>query len=185
MSDLFRGRLVRLAAQQASDWETLAAWFDDSEFQRLSSGWAAKPYSAEELKADDEKRRAREGESRYEFHVRTLCDDRLIGFVGLNDIRWNHGVARLGIGLGDRAYWGKGYGSDTMELILRYAFDELNLYRVGLGSAAYNERAIHVYEKVGFVHEGRKRGALMKDGKRYDGVVMGILREEWDEKKQR
>lgn len=182
---LFRGRLVRLAAPQAGDYEIMAAWFDDPEFQRLSTNAPARPYSAEELKADDEKWRAKDENSRVGFRIRTLADDRLIGFVDLNGIQWNNGVAGLGISIADRGYWGKGYGSDALELILRYAFDELNLYRVGLDSFAYNERAIHVYEKMGFVHEGRARGALIKDGKRYDDIFMGILREEWEARQGR
>jgi len=66
-----------------------------------------------------------------------------------------------------------------MHLILRYAFSELNLERVSLNVFAYNLRAIHSYEKSGFVHEGRKRGVLRREGRRYDLVFMGILRTDW------
>ena len=64
-------------------------------------------------------------------------------------------------------------------LILRYAFLELNLQRVSLDVFDYNQRAIRSYEKAGFTLEGRQRGVLLREGKRWDLVYMGILREEW------
>jgi RimJ/RimL family protein N-acetyltransferase len=88
-------------------------------------------------------------------------------------------TAFVGIGIGERAYWGKGYGTDAMKVALRFAFTEINLERVTLNVFEYNPRAIRSYEKAGFKHEGRMRGALLKDGRRWDMIYMGILREEW------
>jgi RimJ/RimL family protein N-acetyltransferase len=73
----------------------------------------------------------------------------------------------------------EGYGSEAMRLTLNYAFNELNLHRVGLDVLDYNARALHVYEKLGFVHEGAKRQFGRRDGRRYDLVLMGMLRDEW------
>ena len=88
------------------------------------------------------------------FAIRTLSDDRLIGDIGVWIESWAHGEAWVGIGLGERDYWGNGYGTDAMRLMLRFAFDELNLQRVSLGVYAYNPRAIRSYEKAGFRREG-------------------------------
>jgi RimJ/RimL family protein N-acetyltransferase len=66
-----------------------------------------------------------------------------------------------------------------MQVILRYAFQELNLRRVSLDTFEYNPRAIRSYEKAGFVHEGRVRKFLLREGRRWDMLFMGILREEW------
>ena len=66
-----------------------------------------------------------------------------------------------------------------MNILLRYAFTELNLWRVSLGVFEYNPRAIRSYEKVGFQHEGRSRKHLNHEGKRWDIFFMGILRDEW------
>ena len=87
----------------------------------------------------------------------------------------------MAIGLGEQEYWGKGYGTEAMKLALHYAFSELNLRRVSLGVFAYNQRAVHSYEKTGFRLEGRMRGMLMRQGKRWDILFMGILREEWQQ----
>ena len=68
---------------------------------------------------------------------------------------------------------------DAMKVALRYAFTELNLRRVTLTVFEYNPRAIRSYEKTGFQHEGRLRGALLRDGKRWDMFYMGILCDDW------
>ena len=94
---------------------------------------------------------------------------------------WTPRDAFVGIGIGNRNDWSKGYGSDAMKIILRFAFTELNLRRVTLNVFEYNPRAIRSYEKTGFRHEGRMRNALLRNGKRWDMFYMGILREEWME----
>jgi RimJ/RimL family protein N-acetyltransferase len=99
----------------------------------------------------------------------------------LDGVLWTHGESFVGIGLGEREHWGKGYGTDAMRVILKYAFSELNLYRVSLNVFDYNPRAKRSYEKVGFKEEGRCREFLLRDGKRYDLIFMGILRSEWEE----
>jgi RimJ/RimL family protein N-acetyltransferase len=81
--------------------------------------------------------------------------------------------------MGARESWGKGYDTDAMRVILRFAFQELNLRRVSLDTFEYNPRAIRSYEKAGFVLEGRARGYLNREGKRWDLIFMGILQEEW------
>jgi RimJ/RimL family protein N-acetyltransferase len=181
--NLFRGKLVRLAAPQPDDWELKVRWYEDSEFLRLIDSEAVRPKSADELKADSEQHTR--GPAIFSFHVRTLEDDRFIGFINIHRIEWNNASGWLGMGIGDRDYWDRGYGSDALNLILNYAFNELNLYRLGLTVFEYNERAKHVYEKAGFVEEGVQRAALNRDGRRYDVTFMGLLAEEWRARQER
>jgi RimJ/RimL family protein N-acetyltransferase len=82
--------------------------------------------------------------------------------------------------IGEREYWGKGYGTDAMNLLTRYAFMELNLHRVSLGVHSYNTRALRCYEKAGFRTEGAIRGETFREGRRSDDIYMGILRREWE-----
>ena len=89
------------------------------------------------------------------FHLRTLADDTLIGFVALFSIEWNNGVGTMAVGIGNPDYRGKGYGADALFLILRYAFAELNLHRVGLDVISYNSAAIRAYERAGLPKRGR------------------------------
>jgi len=180
MRDLFRGELVRLTMEEPEAHAKVESrWQRDSEFIRLADSEPAHMVSEKKWKEWFEKR-VENGFSpkRYPFSVRTLVDDKFIGFFGL----WLdliHNEAWIGIGIGEREFWGKGYGTDMLKLALQYAFTELNLYRVSLGLMDYNPRALRAYEKVGFRLEGRTRGDVQRAGKHNDSLWMGILREEW------
>ena len=79
-----------------------------------------------------------------------------------------------------RGEQGKGFGRDGLALLLRYAFHELGLHRLWLDVFGYNGRAIHLYQRAGFREEGRLREHLQRDGRRWDVVLMGLLRSEWE-----
>lgn len=177
-ANLFEGSLVRLAPIDPESYApTSSLWARQSDYWRLG---AAEPNNLFSTKATQKwLEKLLEGDSKYSFTIRTLDEDRLIGFMGLDGIDWLHGDAFVGISIGERDCWGKGYGSDAMRIMLRYAFLELNLQRVSLTVFAYNPRAIRSYEKVGFVHEGCMRQFLNRDGSRYDMLFMAVLREEW------
>jgi len=180
MRDLFRGELVRLTSEEPDARARIEVrWPLDTEFHRLADGDPAELTSQKKLKEEFEKR-AEGGftPERYFFCVRTLDDDRHIGFLSL----WLdliHGDVMVGVGIGERDYWGKGYGTDLMKLCLQYAFMELNAHRVSLGVLEYNPRAMRAYERAGFRLEGCTRKDLLREGKRFDSLWMGILREEW------
>ena len=181
MNDLFRGELVRLTLEEP---ETMAKaevrWQRDSEFVRLADSDPVRLSSEKKIKEWFTENRVDKGPQpeSYSFSVRTLADDKLIGFFGLW-VDLIHSVAWVGIGIGERDFWGKGYGTEMMKLCLRYAFTELCVHRVSLGLHEYNPRALRSYEKAGFRLEGRTRKDMMREGKRSDTLWMGILREEW------
>ncbi|MBN2385772.1 MAG: GNAT family N-acetyltransferase [Anaerolineales bacterium] len=184
ITDLYRGDLVRLTAE---DPETLARlfsqWSADSEYLRLLDWDPARRFSVKGTQKWLEKNS--EDEHCHVFAIRTLIGDQIIGEIGLDGIRWTHGDCFVGIGLGEREFWGKGYGTDAMKIILGYAFGELNLERVTLDVFEYNQRGVRSYEKAGFVHEGRERQLLLREGRRWDVLYMGILRSEWQEQQKR
>jgi RimJ/RimL family protein N-acetyltransferase len=177
-TDLLQGELVRLTTEEP---ETPAAlesrWVADSEYSRLLDWDPARRFSTKNAQKWIEKQQ--ESETTFAFTIRTLADDRIIGGIGLDGIRWTHRDCFVGIGLGEREFWGKGYGTDAMRIILRYAFTELNLHRVTLDVFEYNQRGVRSYEKAGFVIEGRSRGLILREGRRWDVIFMGILREDW------
>jgi len=179
---LYQGELVRFVApdpQQAAG--ELAKWMRDSEFVRLLDTDPARLLSVDKYKEWFEKDLIEEQKNdELFFLIQTLEEARTIGMIGLDGIRWTHGDAWVGIGLGERDYWGKGYGTDAMRILQRYAFEELNLHRLSLSVFEYNPRAMRSYEKAGFVVEGRARQFLNRDGRRYDLIFMGILRDEWE-----
>ncbi len=176
--NLFCGRLVRLCAPAPGDADLLARWSEDPEYQRQLDTDYARPQSAKYI----EERFLQPGPGEVLFHLRTLAEDRLIGFLALHSIEWNNGAAFLSMGIGEADYRGKGYGSDALRQGLNYAFSELNLFRVGLDVIASNARAVRAYEKAGFRHEGAMRAAVCRDGVRVDRLMMGILRPEWEQR---
>jgi RimJ/RimL family protein N-acetyltransferase len=177
---LLVGNLVRLTAEDSRFLaEVYSRWSRDSEYWRLMDSGAPHPFSKRAVERFLQNVLDEDQSHNFPFSVRTLADDRLIGDVGLGGVSWAHGDAFVGIALGERSDWGKGYGTDAMRLILRYAFEELNLRRVTLNVFDYNSRAVRSYEKVGFRHEGCVRQALHREGQRWDVHYMGILREEW------
>jgi RimJ/RimL family protein N-acetyltransferase len=180
MSHLLQGKLVRLTAEDSKPLaEFYARWSRDSEFWRLMDSGITRPLSNKAIEKFMEGMQENDRGRSFPFSVRTLEGDILIGDVGLDVVSWAGGDAFVGIALGDRACWGKGYGTDAMRVILRYGFQELNLRRVTLNVFEYNPRAIRSYEKAGFRHEGRMRRYLLRDEQRYDVLFMGILYEEW------
>jgi RimJ/RimL family protein N-acetyltransferase len=183
MNDLLTGNLVRLAAFDPEEvGKAFSGWTRDSEYWRLMAAVEARMPSAKEATRFFEKELEEAETGVYLFGVRTLADDKLIGEMALDVVSWSGREAFVGLSIGDRANWGKGYGTEMMVLLLQFAFLEINLRRVSLSVFEYNPRAVRAYEKAGFRHEGRMRGFLNKEGKRWDMLFMGILWEEWKEK---
>jgi RimJ/RimL family protein N-acetyltransferase len=176
--NLLRGSRLWLTALNRSDAPIIARWEYDNEFLRLLDSSPAHPRS------EDEILRWMEGEQKsrnnFLFGIRLVDSDELIGWVELDGVQWTHQTSYVGIGIGNRAYWGKGYGSEAMRLVLQFAFNELNLHRVHLTVFSYNPRAIRMYENLGFQREGVYREYLHRDGQRYDMLLYGLLRREWE-----
>jgi len=105
-----------------------------------------------------------------------------IGIVSLINIDYKNRNAECIIDIGEKEYWGKGYGSEGLKLLLDYAFYEMNLHRVYLKVFSFNDKAISLYNKIGFIQEGSSRQSLFRDGTWYDIVHMGILQNEYYEK---
>jgi RimJ/RimL family protein N-acetyltransferase len=183
MNDIFTGNLVRLSAYDPEELSNaLPRWWRNSEYARLLSSSLMPMPSPKAVTSFIEKEVLEFSPASYFFSIRTLADDRLIGDLSLEIVDWSGRDAFVGLGIGETAYWGKGYGTDVMNILLRFAFLEINLRRVTLTVFEYNPRAIRSYEKTGFQHEGRLRKVLNKEGKRWDMLFMGILREDWMEK---
>jgi RimJ/RimL family protein N-acetyltransferase len=180
MKDLFRGELVRFTSEEP---ETRAKaevrWQRDTEFIRLADSDPSQLTSEKKIKEWIEQQiEGGPKPERHSFSIRTLADDKHIGFLGVW-VDLIHSEAWVGLGIGERDFWSKGYGSDMMKICQQYVFAELGVQRLSLGLHEYNPRALRSYEKCGFRLEGRTRKELLREGKRYDSLWMGILREEW------
>lgn len=178
IASLFNGERVRLTSLRPEDAALMARWYEDGEFSRLWDAAAARPRTESSLRKwfeDMDK-----GQDEFAFGIRLMYSDDLIGYVDIDDILWNNGVGWLAIAIGDPTNRGKGYGFDAMNLALKFAFHELNLHRIQLTVFSYNERAIKLYERIGFQREGVYREFLSRDGRRHDMYLYGLLKREWE-----
>lgn len=175
--DLFEGKLVKLVPMDVDkDISTWEKWDRNSEFKRLLDDAPAMQICASLAKDMFESHPHHAAL----FTIHTVVDDVAIGFIDLAGFDWAAGSGWVGIGIGEADYWGKGYGSEAMQLLLRYAFRGLNLHRVNLNVFAFNTRAIRSYEKCGFKYEGTQRETIYKEDQRWDVIDMGILRPDWE-----
>lgn len=102
-----------------------------------------------------------------------------IGNTSFMDVDWVNRSAEIGIFIGEKMFWSRGYGREAMRLMQRHGFGTLNLNRIMLRVFEHNLRGIKSYEHAGFHHEGKLRQGLYQDGRYYDVLIMSILREEW------
>lgn len=109
------------------------------------------------------------------FDIVALVSNKHIGVVVLENFKWVSRNATLGIFIGESEYRGKGYGAETINLILEYGFKYLNLHSVKLDLISCNERAHKCYLKCGFKDTGYTRDCVFVNGKYYDKLHMDIL----------
>ncbi len=163
-----------------SDCETFLNWGHDIEIELLGGGDPPMPRAIESsYKWYDEDTSADPPKSA-KFMIE--ADAKTIGFIAIHRFNWTDRTCFLGIKIGDREYWSKGYGRESIELLLGYAFRIRNLRKVNLYTNSDNPRAIRCYAACGFVEEGRLRQQFWSNGKYVDQVHMGILSEEWEAK---
>jgi RimJ/RimL family protein N-acetyltransferase len=184
-SQLFEDKLIRLAAPDAErNAEIESQWTHNAEFARLMYAEPMHPVSPNVIKKkyQEAEQAAHNLPKQFHFAIRTQVDDRLIGFVRFLRIDWSNSGARLLLGIVDENDRGKGYGAEAMRMALHYAFREMNLYRISANVLECNDRAIAFLHKHGFVDEVRRRQAIYRDGRYWDWLTLGLLREDWSAK---
>ena len=175
---MYHGEKIQLAAVQREYLPQYIKWLNDWEIAQFLNPGVAVPFNLDDETEWYENRRKREGS--YIFAVLTLEENKLIGNCGLHHVDFKNRSATFGIVIGDKDYWGNGYGTDATHTLLRFGFEELGLNRVELEVYDFNPRAIRTYEKAGFHRDGVHRQGLYRNGTFHDEIIMCILREEWD-----
>lgn len=175
--DFLVGELVSLEPVNIEkDLPLWEKWDHDSDYQRQLNISPARQMSATSMKEWFEK----ESSNSALFSIHERKEDAIIGFVELDGYEWTARTAWVGIAIGEPEFRGRGYGTDSMNLLLKFAFRALNMHRVNLGVFEFNQRAIRCYEKCGFKYEGTSRELIFKEDKRWDSLNMGILQSEWE-----
>lgn len=172
------GERVRLRAIERDDIPTFVRWFNDPDVRQYLLMY--EPMS----RAKEERWFEAQLESRDDllFGIEARAGDGWvhIGVIGLHKIDWKNRNAVLGVTIGEKAYWGQGYGTDAVRTMLRFAFGEVGLQRVELEVFAFNPRAQRCYEKVGFRCEGTRRQGHYHNGRFHDVHLMAVLRDEFE-----
>ncbi len=174
---MLHGEKVTLRAMTREDLPSLARFENDLAFVIAGGGDPPEPVPLERLQRDFDGEVADPPPHKIEFAIE--ADGEYIGRCGLYNIDRTARHAELGIGIGPREYWGRGYGREAVALLLDYAFRLRNLRRVWLEVHGENERGIRAYKACGFAEEGRMREHVWLAGRYVDNVIMGVLREEW------
>jgi RimJ/RimL family protein N-acetyltransferase len=174
---LFEGELIRLVAPEPDrDAATLSRWTHDAEFMQLMGSAPVRPLAPSQVKKEQE---PGEGETPFRFLIQARATERMVGFIRLVSVGWSHGFSALEVGIGEPAERNRGYGSEALRLLLRFAFHELNLHRVGAVVPGHNDGALRFFQRAGFAVEARRRQALHRFGRRWDAVHLGVLSSEW------
>lgn len=114
-----------------------------------------------------------------------IADDEFVGVVNLYNIDLNNKRCSWAYYLGETSVRGKGVGKQIELNMLSYVFDDLGLNKLRCEVLAFNELVVKIHQKYGSKIEGRLQKHIYKNGEFYDVIVMGILKEEWDEIKEK
>lgn len=170
------GDKVYLSPRNPDDYEIFTKWMNDLEVTKgLTSSHRIFTFT-------DEKKYLSMDSNQSESHFMIVDNesDKTIGSTALMDIDYINRTATLGVFIGDKDFWGKGYGSDAINLILDFGFNIHNLNNIKLHVYDYNERAIKCYEKLGFKVVGRLRESKIVCNKKYDDIIMDMLSSEFE-----
>ncbi len=173
------GRRVLLRPVTAADAPALVAALADPEVRRLTGTHVTANPEKQLAKAEEWYRTRADHTDRLDLAIVARATGEYAGEVVLTDLDPDNHSCSFRITLASSTLFGRGYGTEATRLVLGHAFDTVGLHRVELEVFAFNSRARHVYEKVGFTWEGTRRQALFWDGERIDVHVMGILADEW------
>jgi RimJ/RimL family protein N-acetyltransferase len=171
------GSKVYLRPLEREDAPVLAPWFNDPEVTRTLLRYRPLSVRAEEAWIE-QKANPPDGDD-FVLGIALRSNDQLVGGCGLHQVEPRNRQACFGLLIGEKSEWGNGYGSEATFLVVKHAFDTVNLNRVWLQVFENNPRAQRIYEKVGFQVEGRLRQTNFREGRYWDTIVMGLLREEW------
>ena len=177
---MYKGKLVKLRAYREEDIERSVKFVNDEEVVKLL--FTAIPFPT--TKWDEEKwlkSNKEDGDLTRDFAIEDLENGNYIGGCSINQCDVKNRNCTIGIMIGDKDYWGKGYGSDALKVLVKFIFEEVNMNKIKLGVFSFNTRAIECYKKVGFKEEGILKKELYRSGKYNDVILMALFREDYKE----
>ena len=177
---MIMGEKLYFSKIDKDDMEQIYPWFRNKNFLMFYDYYPPVPKSREEVdKTFDDYEKNEESDV---FAIRLISDNKIIGVAGFDDIVKENKVATLFIGIGNKDLRGMGFGKEALKILLDYGFNYLSFHRIQLNVLEFNNSAIALYEKAGFVKEGTYREFVLRDGRRFDLYLYGLLKKEWKNK---
>lgn len=177
---MYYGSKIKLREYKREDVKLAYEYLNDSETKRLLVNKIPYPTILEQEEKWFES--LIDSKETYNFAIEDLETGKYIGGCGINSINWLHRTATIGIFIGEKNYWGKGYGTDAVETLVKFIFEQMNLNKIKLNVFSFNERAKKCYEKCGFKVEGVLKEELFRDGQYYDIYLMALFFNDWRNK---
>jgi RimJ/RimL family protein N-acetyltransferase len=181
------GDQIRFRAIEKEDLPSFVRWLNDPEVKLgLSLLYPLSLAEEEEWFSNMLKKPPRERPMAIEIQPDPRKDHWVfVGNCGLFLLDWENRSAEIGIHIGEKTYWDKGFGTRAMQLLLKHGFESMNLHRIFLRVYESNQRAIRSYEKAGFIQEGKMREAQYLKGSYVDVLLMSVLRQDWQKENER
>ena len=178
---MLEGRKVLLRPVKKSDVSLLVKWFNDPEVTQYLRMYLPMTEIGEERWIEDlsTKRVGADVVFMIEVIVEGGKNPVPIGTCELHNIRSKDQDAEFGIAIGEKDCQEKGYGTEAATLLIEYGFNQLNLHRIHSGAVEFNKRSRKLHKKLGFRQEGRFRKEMFRNGRYWDHILFGLLKEEW------
>jgi len=178
---MLSGKKVVLRALEREDLIVLHKWQNDEEIMRLARSFPDHVISKEALQAEFEKELKGEDTGRRAYIIEEKSSGKPVGWATIRIHQFTRRMtgADVGLALGEKNMWKRGYGTETTKLLLDEVFQQLNLHRAEWWTFAENIASLKLAEKVGFREDGRLREAVFFDNKFHDLVVLGMLKSEY------
>jgi len=179
---LLTGETILLRSFEREDLKHLHRWQNDEDIMRLARSFPDHTISREALEARYEKAIKGDDFGQRYYIIEEKSSRKPIGWTSLDIHGWTRRAtgADIGVAIGEKDRWKKGYGTEVVRLVLREAFEQLNLHRVTWCTFAENEASLALAKKMGFKEEGRTRDSVFFDNRYHDSVILGLLRDEYD-----
>jgi len=177
---MIAGEHVILRAFEREDAERCYRWMNDPNIVRTLK--TRYPIAFQnEIEWLDRAMHVSAGDTERHFAIEKKDDRSHIGNASIHDIEWVSRTAAFGLFIGEPSAWNRGFGSDAIRTLVRFAFEEMNLRKLRINVFDYNDRAKHILETQGFVQEGRLQKEFYREGSYHDIVLLSIFRGETTE----
>lgn len=170
-----KSKRIELRPVFESDVPLLVKWINDPEVTQFLASYLP-------MMEEDEREWVKSLRNRRDRNVvfMMVVDGKPIGTMGIHNIDFRQGTAVTGAMIGEKEYWGKGYGTEAKMLVLEYAFHTLNLRKICSNVIAFNDRSVKYSHKCGYIEEGRRKAQFYARGKYWDEVWLAVFRPDWE-----